>query len=76
MDGGKQPVVLTNATIINQTMLYCDTPSMLNKQGYPVVDPDGAYWDVGVSLDGGSGLSETFGRFDYYVDPIIKTVEP
>jgi len=76
MEGGKQPVVLTNATIINQTMIICDAPSMLNKQGYPIVDPDSAYWDVGVSLDGGSGLSETFGRFDYYVDPIIKTVEP
>lgn len=57
-------------------MIICDTPSMLNKQGYAIVDPDGAYWDVGVSLDGGSGLSETFGRFDYYVEPIIKTVEP
>jgi hypothetical protein len=49
---------------------------MLNKQGFPIVDPDSAYWDVGVSLDGGSGLSETFGRFDYYADPVIKTVEP
>jgi hypothetical protein len=30
-DGGRQPVVLTNASIINSTFVYCDTPSLMNK---------------------------------------------
>lgn len=76
MDGGKDSYVLRNATLINSTALICDTPSMLNKQGFPTVDPDNAYWDVLVSLDSGWGYSNTSARFDYYADPIIKTVEP
>jgi hypothetical protein len=68
-------VIMTNATIINQTLIICDTPSLLNKQGY-AVDADNAWVEVTVSLDGGNHMSNTSARFDYYVDPVIKSVEP
>lgn len=66
---------MTNATIINQTLVICDTPSLLNKQGY-AVDASNAWVDVSVSLDGGNHMSNTTARFDYYDDPVIKSVDP
>lgn len=38
-------IIMTNATIINQTLIICDTPSLLNKQGY-AVDASNAWVDV------------------------------
>lgn len=29
-----------------------------------------------VSLDGGNQMSNTSARFDYYADPVIKSVDP
>jgi hypothetical protein len=65
-DGGRQPVVLTNASIINSTFVFCDTPSLMNKQGYVVDGGEGAWFDVYISLDGGSEISDSNGRFEYY----------
>ena len=68
-------VIMTNATIISQTLIICDTPSLLNKQGY-AVDAEGAWVEVTVSLDGGNHMSNSSARFDYYADPVIKSVDP
>jgi hypothetical protein len=71
---GGASVITTYATMINSTFLICDTPSMLNKQGYEM---EGDSWfDVYVSLDGGSEISESSGRFEYYSDPIINGLSP
>lgn len=75
-DGGKQGVVLTNASIINSTFVYCDTPSLMNKQGYVVDGGEGAWFDVFISLDAGSELSDSNGRFEYYQDPVINELTP
>lgn len=75
MDGGKQPVVLSNATIINKTFAICDSPSLLNKQGY-AIDADNAWFDVYITLDGGSELSDSNGRFEYYSEPFINDISP
>ena len=75
LDGGKQPVILTNASLINGTFLICDSPSLLNKQGY-AIDAENAWFDVYVTLDGGSELSNTNGRFEYYSDPFINDLSP
>jgi hypothetical protein len=53
----------------------CDSPSLLNKQGY-AIDADNAWFDVYVTLDGGSELSESNGRFEYYTDPFINMLSP
>jgi hypothetical protein len=74
-DGGTHDYYLTNASIINNTFLYCDTPSLLNKQGY-AMDMDNSWFDVFVSLDGGTEISETHGRFEYYQDPFINSLSP
>jgi len=75
VDGGKQPFILTHATLVNETFLRCDTPSLLNKQGY-AVEADNAWFDVYVTKDGGNELSETSGRFEYYSDPFIYDIMP
>jgi len=75
LDGGHQPVILTNASIINSTFIYCDSPSLANKQGY-VVEMDNAWFDVYISLDAGSQLSDSNGRFEYYNDPFIYDLSP
>jgi hypothetical protein len=63
-------VILTNATLINATMLICSSPSLANKQGY-VVETDSAWFDVYVTVDGAAQLSLTNGRFEYFNDPVI-----
>jgi hypothetical protein len=49
---------------------------LMNKQGYVVDGGDGAWFDVYISLDGGSELSDSNGRFEYYQDPIIYELNP
>lgn len=48
---------------------------MLNKQGY-AIDADNAWFDVYVTVDGGSEISDTNGRFEYYTDPVINDLTP
>jgi hypothetical protein len=44
----------TNATVISDTEIVCDTPGIMNKQGYAeLAEGDGSYHDVKVTLDGG-----------------------
>lgn len=59
--------VHTIATVMSDTQIICDTPSILNKQGYLEI-PEGALplYKVQVSLDGGKDFSDTFAIFDYY----------
>ena len=65
LSGLGNQVIMTNATIINFNLIICDTPSLLNKQGY-AVDAENAWVEVTVSLDGGNHMSNTSARFDYY----------
>jgi len=46
--------IFTNATVVSDTVILCDSPSILNKQGYSEV-PEGraAKYLVAVSIDGG-----------------------
>jgi hypothetical protein len=44
----------TNATVVSDTVILCDSPSILNKQGYSEVPEGGvARYLVAVSIDGG-----------------------
>jgi hypothetical protein len=47
----------------------------LNKQGY-AIDADNAWFDVYITLDGGTTLSDSNGRFEYYSDPFIYDLSP
>jgi hypothetical protein len=64
---------MTQATIHNSTFVRCDTPSLLNKQGY-AVEADNAWFDVYITKDNGEFLSDTSGRFEYYADPFIYDI--
>lgn len=46
--------IFTNATVVSDTVILCDSPSILNKQGYSDI-PEGraAKYLVAVSIDGG-----------------------
>jgi hypothetical protein len=49
--------------------------SLLNKQGY-AIDAENSWFDVYITLDGGSQLSDSNGRFEYYSDPFINEISP
>ena len=52
--------------------IICDSPSILNKQGYLSIN-DGAtpMYNVFISLDGGLQKSEEFAPFTYYHQPTV-----
>lgn len=60
---------------MNKTFAFCDSPSLLNKQGY-AIEAENAWFDVYITLDGGSELSDSNGRFEYYSDPFIFDIMP
>ena len=67
----------SNATVISEKLIICDTPSMMNKQGYPeVIDPTGQFTTVEVSIDGGLISSHNEQQFQYYSQPKIKSIDP
>lgn len=52
--------IYTNATVISETHIICDSPSILNKQGYSTT-PEGQVvsYTVDVSIDGGLQTSQS-----------------
>lgn len=66
---------MTNASIVNSTFIICDSPSLLNKQGY-AIEAENQWFDVYVTLDAGSELSDSNGRFEYYSEPFINEIYP
>ena len=69
--------IKTNATVVSEQEILCDSPSLLNKQGYSDV-PDGktAFYKVDVSIDGGLQTSDSQAVFKYYREPKITGVTP
>ena len=49
----------TNATVMSDTQIICDSPSMIDSQGYSRLQNGYAFYDVEVSIDGGRELSES-----------------
>ena len=69
--------IRTNATVISDTMIICDSPSLLNKQGYSDL-PEGTVpmFDVQVTLDGGQENSDGSSPFRYYKEPTLHSISP
>ena len=65
---------LTDATVINDTFLYCHTPSVLNKQGVNVDNITD--YDLSVTMDEGKVLYGNKQRFQYYKQHTIDSVYP
>ena len=69
--------IFTNATVMSDTVILCDSPSLLNKHGYSDVPEGGALmYKVDVSLDGGLQISNGTAIFNYYSEPIVTRVIP
>lgn len=69
--------VRTNATVVSDTLIICDSPSLLDKQGYSRL-PEGAVamYEVAVTLDGGKELSDGSAQFRYYREPTVVSASP
>lgn len=69
--------IFTNATVIDDKTILCDSPSILNKLGYSEVPEGGvARYVVDVSIDGGRQASNSSASFSYYREPKVTTVSP
>jgi len=63
--------------VINDKLILCDSPSILNKQGYPdVTDPTGQFSFLEVSIDGGLITSKNEVPFNYYQQPKVNSIDP
>lgn len=49
--------IFTNATIMSSDVMKCDSPSLINNQGYSMLTNDGVFYYVEVSIDGGREIN-------------------
>ena len=60
----------TNATVVDNTTLYCDTPELVMED-----EADEMFYKVMISLDG-ENFSDDAVIFNYYEDIELTTVSP
>jgi hypothetical protein len=66
----------TNATIMDENTIKCDSPSMLNDQGYSKLSNKLVWYNVEISIDGGRELAGPAQRYTYYMDPKVQDIVP
>lgn len=67
----------TNATVVSDTLIICDSPSLLDKQGYSKLGEGVvAMHALTVTLDGGKELSDGSAPFRYYREPTVVSASP
>jgi len=49
--------IFTNATIMDDRTLKCDSPSLLNSQGYSMMTNKMLYYFLEVTIDGGREIA-------------------
>lgn len=49
--------IFTNATIMDERTLKCDSPSLLNSQGYSMMTNKMLYYFLEVTIDGGREIA-------------------
>lgn len=57
-----------NATVLDSTRLYCDSPPLDQSSGY-------TWYTVGVTLDG-NYFTPAISNFTYYEEPVLESVGP
>ena len=67
--------IFTNATIMSAEVMKCDSPSLINNQGYSTFN-EGVFYFVEVSIDGGREINGPKFKFTYYKDPVLQTILP
>ena len=69
--------IYTNATVYSEELIFCDSPSMINRQGYSEVPENGiSFYNLEVSIDGGLESSVSDTQFSYYRNPTVVSVSP
>lgn len=56
--------------------MKCDSPSLINDQGFSTLIGDIAWYDVQVTIDGGRSIEGPKQNFTYYKDPTINDILP
>jgi hypothetical protein len=68
--------IFTNATIMENDIIKCDSPSLLNSQGYSMMTNDMVWYWLEVTIDGGREIAGPRQKFMYYRDPKITEIRP
>jgi len=68
--------IFTNATIMDGETMKCDSPSLLNSQGYSMMTNQMLWYNVEISIDGGRELAGPAFKFTYYKDPKLSEIKP
>mmetsp|Transcript_47134 Transcript_47134/g.62408 ORF Transcript_47134/g.62408 Transcript_47134/m.62408 type:complete len:96 (-) Transcript_47134:1398-1685(-) len=69
--------VFTNATIMSDELMFCDSPALLNVQGYSLLNGDDtSFYHLQVTIDGGHMIAGNPQKFNYYQQVIVKDVTP
>jgi hypothetical protein len=64
--------IFTNATVMNENLMYCDSPAILDEMGYTVLHGDDLrYHNLQVTIDGGNMIAGTPQKFNYYQQAIV-----
>lgn len=66
----------TNATIMDSETIKCDSPSMLNDQGYSKITNNVIWYNVEVTVDGGREIAGPAFKFTYYNEPKVFDIQP
>ena len=57
----------TNATVMSDTLMYCDSPPILDELGYSTLHGDDLkFYNLQVTIDGGIVVAGGPVKFDYY----------
>lgn len=71
--------IYTNATVFSDTQLFCDSPVFEDDQGIPLLNkkgPDGNFYNVKVTIDGGREVSPQSFKFTYYRQTEVTKISP
>jgi len=68
--------IFTNATIMEHDIIKCDSPSLLNDQGFSTMTNKMVWYYLEVTIDGGREIDGPRQKFNYYKDPKISDITP
>lgn len=68
--------IFTNATIMDEKHLKCNSPSLLNEQGYSMMTNEMLWYNLEVTIDGGREIAGPAQKFMYYKDPKLSDIRP
>ncbi len=68
--------IFTNATIMEEDIMKCDSPSFLDNFGYSKLITGSEFYNLEVSISGGVEHNGPKKKFTYYKDPKLNVLTP